>query len=111
DSKALLENIGIVVDQGLNLQQFVREFIGRVRDLLMMKLGLEDKVIAGVEEKKALSARASSFSEQDLIRFFDMLLRIESELRWTSQARFHLDVGFVKLARIGIGRGRRGGLA
>src|SRR5262249_9199782 len=104
DSKALLENIGIVVDQGLNLQQFVREFIGRVRDLLMMKLGLEDKVIAGAEEKRALSARASSFSEQDLIRFFDMLLRIESELRWTSQARFHLEVGFVKLAKVGYVR-------
>src|SRR5947208_9120882 len=40
DSKALLENIAIVVDQGLNLQQFVREFIGRVRDLLVLKIGL-----------------------------------------------------------------------
>ncbi len=47
DSRALLENIAIVIDQGLNLQQFVREFIGRVRDLLMIKLGLEDKVIGG----------------------------------------------------------------
>ncbi len=33
-----------------------------------------------------------------------MLLRIESELRWTSQARFHLEVGFVKLAKIGYVR-------
>jgi DNA polymerase III subunit gamma/tau len=104
DSRALLENIGIVVDQGLNLQQFVREFIGRIRDLLMMKLGLEEKVIGAAEEKQALSVRANSFSEQDLIRFFDMLLRIESDLRWTSQARFHLEVGFVKLAKIGYVR-------
>ena len=43
DSKALLSNIGIVVDQGLNLQQYVREFIGRIRDLLILKLGLEEK--------------------------------------------------------------------
>jgi len=33
-----------------------------------------------------------------------MLLRIESDLRWTSQARFHLEVGFVKLARVGYVR-------
>ena len=104
DSKALLENIAIVVDQGLNLQQFVREFIGRVRDLLMIKLGLEDKVIGGADEKRALSVQAKAFSDQDLIRFFDLLLRIESELRWTSQARFHLEVGFVKLAKIGYVR-------
>src|ERR1700733_1894114 len=104
DSKALLENVGIVIDQGLNVQQYVREFIGRVRDLLMMKLGLEEKVLGSAEEKRALAARAESFSEQDLIRFFDMLLRIESELKWTSQARFHLEVGFVKLAKVGYVR-------
>src|SRR6266850_4823069 len=101
DSKALLETVGIVFDQGLNLQQYVREFISRVRDLLVLKLGLEDKVLGSVEEKRALSARSEHFSEQDLIRFFDMLLRLESELRWTSQPRFHLEVGFVKLAKVG----------
>jgi DNA polymerase III subunit gamma/tau len=101
DSKALLENVGIVIDQGLNIQQYVREFIGRIRDLLVLKLGLEGKILGSPEEKRALASRADNFSEQDLIRFFDTLLRLESELRWTSQPRFHLEVGFVKLAKIG----------
>jgi DNA polymerase III subunit gamma/tau len=101
DSKTLLEIIGIVVDQGLNIQQYVRECIGRIRDVLVLKLGLEEKIIAGAAEKKELAARAAAFSEQDLIRFFDMLLRIESELRWTSQPRFHLEIGFVKMAKVG----------
>ena len=101
DSRAMLENVGIVVDQGLNLQQYVREFISRIRDMLVLKLGLEDKVIGSAEEKRALAARAERFSEQDLIRFFDALLRLENELRWTSLTRFHLEVGFVKLAKIG----------
>jgi DNA polymerase-3 subunit gamma/tau len=104
DSKGLLENVGIVIDQGLNLQQYVREFMGRIRDLLVIKLGLVEKVIGSAEEKRALTTRAETFSEQDLIRFFDMLLRIESDLRWTSQPRFHLEVGFVKLARVGYVR-------
>jgi DNA polymerase-3 subunit gamma/tau len=101
DSKALLENAGIVVDQGLNLQQYVREFIGKIRDLLIVKIGLQDKILGSAEEKRSLAARAEKFSEQDLIRFFDMLLRLESELRWTSQPRFHLEVGLVKLAKVG----------
>jgi hypothetical protein len=33
-----------------------------------------------------------------------MLLRLENELRWTSQVRFHLEVGFIKLAKIGFVR-------
>ena len=93
-----------MIDQGLNVQQYVRALIGRVRDLLVIKLGLEEKILGSAEEKRALAARAEAFSEQDLIRFFDMLLRIENELRWTSQARFHLEVGFVKLAKVGYVR-------
>jgi len=104
DSKVLLEMVGIVVDQGFNIQQYVREFIARIRDLLVLKFGLEEKVLASAEEKRILTERASAFSEQDLIRIFDMLLRLESELRWTSQARFHLEVGFIKLAKIGYVR-------
>src|SRR5947208_7834299 len=76
NSKALLEDVGIVVDQGLNLQQYVRELIGRIRDLLILKLGLEDKILGTPEQKRELTARAGRFSEQDLIRFFDMLLRL-----------------------------------
>jgi DNA polymerase-3 subunit gamma/tau len=57
--------------------------------------------LGSAEEKLGLAARADSFSEQDLIRFFDMLLRLENELRWTSQPRFHLEVGLVKLAKVG----------
>src|SRR5439155_27019915 len=45
DSKALITNIGQVIDQGLNLQQYLREFIGRIRDMLLLKLGLEEMVL------------------------------------------------------------------
>lgn len=101
DSRALIEIVAIVIDQGLNPQQYVRECVGRVRDLLIMKMGMPDRVLAGEAEKAAFAAAAEPFSEQDLVRYFDLLLRLENDLRWTSQARFHLEVGLVKLARIG----------
>src|SRR5688572_2287617 len=99
DSRALIETVSIVVNQGLNLQQYVRECIARMRDLLMTRLGLDDKVLGDEDEKTALAEQAKAFSEQDLIRYFDMLLRLENDLRWTSQPRFHLEMGLVKLAR------------
>jgi DNA polymerase-3 subunit gamma/tau len=101
DSKSLLNTIEIVIEQGLNIQQYVREFISRVRDLLLMRLDLSAKVIAGAEEKEALKQRAGQFSEQDLIRYFDMMLQLEADLRVTAQPRFHVEVGFIKLAKIG----------
>jgi DNA polymerase-3 subunit gamma/tau len=117
DPRALLRNIEIVVEQGLNIQQYIREFIGRTRDLLLMRLELDSKVLGSAEEKAALKQRSTHFSEQDLIRYFDLLLKLENDLRTTSQPRFHLEVGFIKLARIGhirdieevIGELRKGG--
>ena len=101
NSQDLIETVAIVVDQGLGLQQFVRELIARMRDLLMMKLGLADKVLGTESERTDLRQRAESFSEQDLIRYFDLLLRLEGDLKWTSQPRFHLEIGLVKLAKAG----------
>src|SRR5262245_21365026 len=65
DSKALVENVGVVADQGFNLQQYIREFIGRIRDILMLKLGLQEKVLGSPEEKGILRERAAAISEQD----------------------------------------------
>jgi DNA polymerase III subunit gamma/tau len=101
NSRELIETVGVIVDQGLNLQQYARELISRMRDLLMMKLGLNEKVLGGDDEKAELARRATSFSEQDLIRYFDLLLRLENDLRWTSQPRLHLEIGLVKLAKAG----------
>ena len=100
-SRELIDTVGIIVDQGLSLQQYAKELVSRMRDLLMMKLGLNEKVLGGDEEKTDLARRAQNFSEQDLIRYFDLLLRLETDLRWTSQPRLHLEIGLVKLAKAG----------
>jgi DNA polymerase-3 subunit gamma/tau len=101
DSRELLECISIVVEQGLSIQQYVRECVARMRDLLMMKLGLDDKVLASSEDKNVLTSDSGKFSEQELVRNFDMLLRLEYELKGTSQPRLHLEAGLVKLALAG----------
>jgi DNA polymerase-3 subunit gamma/tau len=101
DSRELLECISIVVEQGLSIQQYIRECIARMRDLLMMKLELDDKVLASSEDKQLLANDSEKFSEQELVRNFDMLLRLEYELKGTSQPRLHLEAGLVKLALAG----------
>src|SRR5262245_37749612 len=82
DSKEVLECVAVVVNQGLSLQQYVRECIGRFRDLLLVKLGLEERILGGPEEKASLARLSEKFSEQDLIRHFDLLLRLENDMRW-----------------------------
>ena len=101
NSKGLLDVVQTVADQGLNLQQFVRELLSRVRDMLLAKLEIGERILAGSEERNRITSQSEQFSEQDLIRFCDMLLRLESDLRWTSEPRFHLEIGCIKLAKVG----------
>jgi DNA polymerase III gamma/tau subunit len=49
------------------------------------------------EERARLAALANLFSEEDLARFFNLLLRTESEMRYSLQPRFHLELGLMKL--------------
>jgi len=97
----MIEIVSVAVEQGLSLQQYVRELIARMRDMLMIKLRVPDKVLGTDEEKAELARRAESFSEQDLIRYFDLLLRLEVDTKYSAQPRFHLEVGLVKLAKAG----------
>ena len=101
DRKALVEIVGALADGGFNLQQYVRQLLTRLRGLLLIRLGLEDSALMSEEHRKNLAASAKRFSEQDLIRLVDLVVRIENELRWTSQPRFHLEVGLIKLAQVG----------
>jgi DNA polymerase III gamma/tau subunit len=49
------------------------------------------------EERARLAELAKLFGEEDLARFFNLLLRTESEMRYSLQPRFHLELGLMKL--------------
>jgi DNA polymerase III gamma/tau subunit len=49
------------------------------------------------DERAVLGQLASRFSEEDLTRFFQILLRTEGELRYSLAPRFHLEMGLLKL--------------
>jgi DNA polymerase III gamma/tau subunit len=48
-------------------------------------------------ERAKLAELAQLFSEEDFSRFFQLLLRAESEMRYSLQPRFHLELGLMKL--------------
>jgi DNA polymerase III gamma/tau subunit len=48
-------------------------------------------------ERERLRELAGLFGEEDLARFFQILLRAESEMRYALQPRFHLEMALMKL--------------
>ncbi len=88
-----------LIGDGQNLRHFCREAIRHFRNLLVARVcGADsDLVAAPPDERPRLAEQASKFGEEDLTRFFNILLAAEDELRRNPDPRLHLELALLKL--------------
>jgi len=85
--------------EGRNLQHFCREAIRHMRNLLIARVcGADSDLIAATpDQRPALAKAAAQFSEEDLTRFFQILLQTDDDLRRKPDPRVHLEMGLLRL--------------
>jgi DNA polymerase III subunit gamma/tau len=85
--------------EGRNLQHFCREAIRHVRNLLIARVcGADSELIAATpDQRPAIAKSAALFSEEDLTRFFQILLQTDDDLRRKPDPRVHLEMGLLRL--------------
>jgi DNA polymerase-3 subunit gamma/tau len=85
--------------EGQNLRHFCREAIGHFRNLLVARVcGADSALIAApADQRPRLKQTAESFSEEDLTRFFQILLHTDEDLRRKPDARLHLEMGLLRM--------------
>jgi len=85
--------------EGRNLQHFCREAIRHIRNLLIARVcGADSDLIAATaDQRPALAKAAALFSEEDLTRFFQILLQTDDDLRRKPDPRVHLEMGLLRL--------------
>src|SRR6202040_2821413 len=85
--------------EGRNLQHFCREAIRHMRNLLIARVsGADSDLIAATpDQRPALAHAAAEFSEEDLTRFFQILLQTDDDLRRKPDPRVHLEMGLLRL--------------
>ena len=85
--------------EGRNLQHFCREAIRHMRNLLIARVcGADSDLIAATpDQRPALGKAAALFSEEDLTRFFQILLETDDDLRRKPDPRVHLEMGLLRL--------------
>ena len=100
DSERLVRIVDQVVSRGYDLRNFCREMMVHIRALLVVKLAGFDSELIQLPESEAdtLKRLGEGFSEQDLLRFFSILTKTEQDIRNSSQPRFQLEIGLMKLA-------------
>ncbi len=85
--------------EGRNLQHFCREAIRHIRNLLIARVcGPDSDLVAATpDQRPALAKAAALFGEEDLTRFFQILLQTDDDLRRKPDPRVHLEMGLLRL--------------
>jgi len=88
-----------LIARGQNLQHFCREAIRHFRNLLVARVcGADSELIAApAEERPRLARAAEKFSEEDLTRYFQILLVTQDDVRRKPDPRLHLEMGLLRL--------------
>src|SRR5690348_30944 len=84
---------------GHNLQHFCRESIRHIRNLLVATIsGADSELITEPpDQRPRIAAQAENFSEEDLTRFFQILMATDEDLRRKPDPRLHLELGLLRL--------------
>ena len=85
--------------EGRNLQHFCREAIRHMRNLLIARVcGADSDLIAATpDQRPGLAKAAALFTEEDLTRYFQILLQTDDDVRRKMDPRVHLEMGLLRL--------------
>jgi DNA polymerase III subunit gamma/tau len=101
-SATVIEEINRLLNAGNSPAQLARQFVRYLRNCLMARLGGESTELLQISpDERARSARSAVlFSEEDLTRFLDVMLRTFDQLNYRQEQRFHLELGLLKLVHL-----------
>jgi DNA polymerase-3 subunit gamma/tau len=98
-SAELMEQLNLLVNAGHSPSSLARQMVRYLRNSLMAKLGGEQTEllqISGDERARAVRT-AQLFTEEELTRNLQIVLRTFDDLNYRQEQRFHLELGLLKL--------------
>ena len=106
DTKACLEEVAAMVDQGRELSQMVTDFIWYMRNILLIKAAggtadgrMEEMIDISGENAAVLSRQADAVSEDTLMRYIRVFSELSGTLRLSSQKRVLTEIAVIKLTK------------
>ena len=98
-SAELMEQLNVLVNAGHSPSSLARQMVRYLRNTLMAKLGGADTELLQISgDERARAARtALLFTEEEITRNLQIVLRTFDDLNYRQEQRFHLELGILKL--------------
>ncbi|HTS04967.1 MAG TPA: DNA polymerase III subunit gamma/tau [Candidatus Eisenbacteria bacterium] len=99
-SEEILRQVDHLISEGHSPTHFARQMVRFLRNATVAKIAGKDSPLLQIstEERERVTRVADSFSEEDLTRHLQIMLRTHGELGYKQEQRFHLELGLLKMA-------------
>jgi DNA polymerase III subunit gamma/tau len=99
-AEEILQLVDRLITEGQNPVHFARQLVRFLRNAIVAKVaGGESSLLQiSADERVRVDRVAQAFSEEDLTRHLQIMLRTHAELGYRQEQRFHLELGLLKLA-------------
>src|SRR5215475_2317011 len=100
DSQAILAIADRLLTEGQNPLPFTRQLVHFLRNAVVAKVSGPNSSLLQIssDERNRVARVAELFSEEDLTRHLQIMLRTHAELGYRQEQRFHLELGLLKMA-------------
>ncbi|HET7751713.1 MAG TPA: DNA polymerase III subunit gamma/tau, partial [Terriglobales bacterium] len=99
-SEEVLRLADKLISEGQNPIHFARQMVRFLRNAIVAKVAGGDSELLQIssDERQRVARVAEPFTEEDLARYLQIMLRTHSELGYKQEQRFHLELGLLKMA-------------
>jgi len=99
-SESVLRQVDHLISGGQNPSHFAKQMVRFLRNTVVAKIAGGDSSLLQIsgDERNRVVRVAALFSEEDLARHLQIMLRTHSEIGYRQEQRFHLELGLLKLA-------------
>ncbi len=98
-SEEILRQLDRLLVEGQNPTHFARQMVRFLRNAMVAKVAGDDSPLLQIssDERQRVGRVAAMFSEEDLTRFLNILLRTHGDVSYKQDQRFHLELGLLKM--------------
>ncbi|MGD0824126.1 MAG: DNA polymerase III subunit gamma/tau [Terriglobales bacterium] len=99
-SEKILVLVDELIGEGHSPTHFARQLVRFLRNVTVAKIAGKDSALLQIssDERARVGRIADLFSEEDLARHLQIMLRTHGELGYRQEQRFHLELGLLKMA-------------
>lgn len=98
-SEEVLRLVDRLISEGHSPTHFARQMVRFLRNTIVAKIAGGDSSLLQIsgDERARVARVAGLFSEEDLARHLQIILRTHGELGYRQEQRFHLELGLLKM--------------